>query len=233
MCVLTPVFCRGRAVRLLRLDRAQERHRRAGAGKLLRPGARDFNEGLHLPAVRYQRRPSARTATSSASSPPTAARPSWCWATSAASSALTASASGALQRAASPNTARTRSLACFARLFELSETAAARRGRRMEGRPLRGRALRRRRRHRPEQAGAHPRRRREEGRPASISISRGSADQTKGPANIRPPLVQAACAYCLISLIDPHIYRQQRPAATPSPSRRARAACSIRAFRRR
>jgi N-methylhydantoinase B len=32
-----------------------------------------------------------------------------------------------------------------------------------------------------------------------------SADQTRGPANIRPPLVQAACAYCLISLIDPHI----------------------------
>jgi N-methylhydantoinase B len=34
----------------------------------------------------------------------------------------------------------------------------------------------------------------------------GSADQTSGPANIRPPLVQAACAYCLISLIDPHTY---------------------------
>jgi N-methylhydantoinase B len=33
-----------------------------------------------------------------------------------------------------------------------------------------------------------------------------SADQTAGPANIRPPLVQAACAYCLISLIDPHIH---------------------------
>jgi N-methylhydantoinase B len=33
-----------------------------------------------------------------------------------------------------------------------------------------------------------------------------SADQTKGPANIRPPLVQAACAYCLISLIDPHLH---------------------------
>jgi len=29
-----------------------------------------------------------------------------------------------------------------------------------------------------------------------------SAGQTKGPANIRPSLVQAACAYCLISLID-------------------------------
>jgi N-methylhydantoinase B len=35
---------------------------------------------------------------------------------------------------------------------------------------------------------------------------RGSADQTKGPANIRPPLVQAACAYALISLIDPNMY---------------------------
>lgn len=34
----------------------------------------------------------------------------------------------------------------------------------------------------------------------------GSADQTRGPANIRPPLVQAACAYVLMSLIDPHLY---------------------------
>jgi N-methylhydantoinase B len=33
-----------------------------------------------------------------------------------------------------------------------------------------------------------------------------SADQTRGPANIRPPLVQAACAYALISMIDPHMY---------------------------
>jgi N-methylhydantoinase B len=34
----------------------------------------------------------------------------------------------------------------------------------------------------------------------------GCAEQTRGPANIRPPLVQAACAYCLISLIDPTMY---------------------------
>jgi N-methylhydantoinase B len=34
----------------------------------------------------------------------------------------------------------------------------------------------------------------------------GSADQTRGPANIRPPLVQAACAYALISMIDPRMY---------------------------
>jgi len=33
-----------------------------------------------------------------------------------------------------------------------------------------------------------------------------SADQTLGPANIRPPLVQAAIAYCLISMIDPKMY---------------------------
>jgi N-methylhydantoinase B len=31
----------------------------------------------------------------------------------------------------------------------------------------------------------------------------GSADQTKGPANVRPPLVKAAVGYALISLVDP------------------------------
>jgi N-methylhydantoinase B len=30
----------------------------------------------------------------------------------------------------------------------------------------------------------------------------GSSDQTAGPANIRPPLVHAACAYCLVALVD-------------------------------
>lgn len=34
----------------------------------------------------------------------------------------------------------------------------------------------------------------------------GSADQTRGPANVRPPLVQAASAYVLISLVDPQIF---------------------------
>ena len=29
-----------------------------------------------------------------------------------------------------------------------------------------------------------------------------SSDQTAGPANIRPPLVSAACAYCLVALVD-------------------------------
>ncbi|HEX7226709.1 MAG TPA: hydantoinase B/oxoprolinase family protein [Candidatus Binatia bacterium] len=30
----------------------------------------------------------------------------------------------------------------------------------------------------------------------------GSSDQTQGPANIRPPLVRAACVYCLVALAD-------------------------------
>ena len=34
----------------------------------------------------------------------------------------------------------------------------------------------------------------------------GSADQTRGPANIRPPLVRAAIAYCLIAMIDPTMF---------------------------
>jgi N-methylhydantoinase B len=32
-----------------------------------------------------------------------------------------------------------------------------------------------------------------------------SSDQTRGPANIRPPLVRAACAYCLIAVVDPFL----------------------------
>jgi N-methylhydantoinase B len=33
----------------------------------------------------------------------------------------------------------------------------------------------------------------------------GSAGQTKGPANIRPTVVRAACSYCLTALVDPHL----------------------------
>jgi N-methylhydantoinase B len=31
------------------------------------------------------------------------------------------------------------------------------------------------------------------------------SDQTKGPANIRPPLVQACCTYALVCLVDPYL----------------------------
>lgn len=33
----------------------------------------------------------------------------------------------------------------------------------------------------------------------------GCSDQTTGPANIRPPLVRAACAYCLVAMVDPFL----------------------------
>jgi N-methylhydantoinase B len=33
----------------------------------------------------------------------------------------------------------------------------------------------------------------------------GSSEQTQGPANIRPPLVRAACAYCLVTLVDRYL----------------------------
>jgi len=34
----------------------------------------------------------------------------------------------------------------------------------------------------------------------------GCADQTRGPANIRPPVVRGACAFVLIALTDPHTF---------------------------
>jgi N-methylhydantoinase B len=34
---------------------------------------------------------------------------------------------------------------------------------------------------------------------------RGSADQARGPANVRPPLVRAACGFCLLTLIDRYL----------------------------
>ena len=34
----------------------------------------------------------------------------------------------------------------------------------------------------------------------------GSDDQAVGPANIRPPVVRGAIAYCLIALVDPHMF---------------------------
>src|SRR6202021_1548566 len=41
---------------------------------------------------------------------------------------------------------------------------------------------------------------------ALVFVFRRPAHQARGPANPPPPLVQAACAYALISLIDPHMY---------------------------
>ena len=204
---------RRRAVRLLRLDRAQERHRRPGAGKLLRPGARDLQRGPAsaggaLPARRQadprhrahhrRQQPHARAG---AGRHPRPARRRPAWRAAAATSWST-------------KFGKDKILACFdAAVRDRRRRKLRNDDRRMGGRPLRGRALRRRRRRRAGKAGAHPRRRRARAATSIHFDFSGSADQTKGPANIRPPLVQAACAYCLISLIDPHMYVSQRAVA--------------------
>ena len=193
MCVIDAGLHRRRAVRLLRLDRPQGRHRRPGAGKLLRPGARDLQRrpasaGGALPAQIHARRP-----TSSASSPPTAARRNSCSATSAASSAPTGSASGGCT-SWSPNTARTKCWRAMTRLFEIGEARVrAAIAEWADGRYEAERFV--------DDDGI------ELEQPVRIHVVvekkgddlhfdfSGSADQTQGPANIRPPLVQAACAY--------------------------------------
>ena len=144
------------------------------------------------------------TAIWNASSPPTAARRSWCSATSAASSVPIGSAnSGLIALVARHGAAKIR--ACYDRLFEMAKARLRRAvADWKDGRHEAERFV--------DDDGI------ELERPVRIHVVvdkhgddlhfdfTASADQTKGPANIRPPLVQAACAYCLISLIDPHIY---------------------------
>ena len=138
-----------------------------------------FNEGLHLPAVRYQRgyqherrhrahhrrqQPHAR-AGARRHPRPARRRPAR---RAAAQRAGRQIRQGQDRRAASTV------------LLELVGSDTARGDRRVEGRTLRGRALRRRRRHRSGKAGAHPRRDREEGRQRSISISPAPPTRPKG-----------------------------------------------------
>ncbi len=131
---------------------------------------------------------SSRSATSSASSPPTAARPSWCLAISAGSSAPTGSASGGSNELV-VKYGKAKVLACFDRLFEISETQAAPEFRGMEGRPLRGRAVRRRRRHRSGEAGAHPCRGGEDRRPHPFRLSAAPPTRPRD----RPTCVRRWC----------------------------------------
>ena len=212
IAVITPDVRRRRAVRLLRQHRPQERHRRAGARQLLRPGARDLQRGPAAARGALPARDSSRSATSSASSPPTAARPSWCSATSAASSAPTGSASAASpssiaklrpaqdRRRLRPPAAALGGAGCAPRSPN-GRTGATRRSASSTttastlDKPVRVHVVVE-----------------KEGDAIRFDFS-GSADQTAGPANIRPPLVQAACAYCLISHDRPAHLREQRPAA--------------------
>ncbi len=176
MCVLSPVFVDGALFGFC----GSIAHKSDIGGPV--PGscsgqAREvFNEGLHLPPVRYQRRyrdaqrhrahhrrqqPHARAG---ARRYPRAAR------LRPARRAAAQRARRQIRQGKDPRLLRPP--------VRPVGDAAAQDLRGVEGRPLRGRALRRRRRHRSRKAGAHPRRRREEGRQHPFRFLRlGRPDQ--------------------------------------------------------
>jgi N-methylhydantoinase B len=206
MCVISPVFCEGALFGFC----GSIAHKSDIGGPV--PGscsgqAREtFNEGLHLPAVRYQR-----------GFKPIGDIDRIIGANSRTPELVLGDIRGQLgadrlgERRLNELAAKygkTKVLACFDRLFEISETKlrqtfAEWKDGRFEAerfvdddgidleKPVRIHVV-------VEKKG--------DGIHFDFS---GSADQTKGPANVRPPLVQAACAYCLISLIDPHTFVSQ------------------------
>jgi N-methylhydantoinase B len=149
------------------------------------------------------KRPIGPSATSSGSSAPTAARPNSCSATSAGSLAPTGWARSASTNW-SENSAGKRPSRASAASWRCRKQSSRRQLRMGDGRFEAERFV--------DDDGV------ELEQPVRIHVVvdkqadrlhfdfSGSADQTKGPANIRPPLVQAACAYALISLIDPNMY---------------------------
>jgi N-methylhydantoinase B len=206
ICVISPVFCDGALFGFC----GSIAHKSDIGGPV--PGscsgqAREiFNEGLHLPAVRYWRAgrplPDIERIIGANSRTPELVLGD-------IRGQLGADRLGEKRvNALAAKYGREKVLACFERLFEMSErtlrqTLAEWPDGRFEAerfvdddgvdleRPVRIHAA-------------------VEKRGDSIHFDfSGSADQTKGPANVRPPLVQAACAYCLISLIDPRTFVSQ------------------------
>ena len=223
---------RRRAVRLLRLDRAQERHRRSGAGKLLRPGARDLQRrpapaGRALPARlsahhrhRAHHRRQQPHARAGARRHPRAARLPTGWARSALNELV-------------GKFGKDKILACFDRLLELSETQAARRrspnGRTAASRPSASSTTTASISNKPvrihvvveKKGDRHPFRFQRLGRP----------DQRAGQY---PPAAGAGRLRLCADLADrPAHVRVERAAARLHHRRRATAACSTRASRRR
>src|SRR3954451_21392821 len=206
MCVISPVFCEGALFGFC----GSIAHKSDIGGPV--PGscsgqAREtFNEGLHLPAVRYQR-----------GGKPINDIERIIGANSRTPELVLGDIRGQLGadrlgerrlKELAAKYGKAKILACFDRLFELSETRLRRTfAEWKDGRFEAERFV--------DDDGV------ELEKPVRIHVVvekkgdsihfdfSGSADQTKGPANVRPPLVQAACAYCLISLIDPAIFVSQ------------------------
>jgi N-methylhydantoinase B len=162
-----------------------------------------FNEGLHLPAVRYQRKLQRSTEIERiiAANSRTPELVLGDIRGQLGSSRLGEQRLIELVRKFS----RDRSVACFARLIELAEKRM--RSAIAEWKDGRYEAERF-----VDDDGV------ETGKPVRIHVcveKKGdrihfdfskSADQTKGPANIRPPTVKAAIGYVLVSLVDPNTF---------------------------
>ena len=170
MAVLSPVFCAGALIGFC----GSIAHKSDIGGPV--PGscsgqAREiFNEGLHLPAVRYQRAfapcPDIERIIAANSRTPELVLGD-------IRGQLGADRLGEKRLGELIGKyGRDKILACWDRLFELSEAAAAAELRGMEGRALRGRAVRRRRRHRSQHPGARPCGGREDRRPAALRFQR-------------------------------------------------------------
>ena len=139
-----------------------------------------FNEGLHLPAVRYQRgyRPNTDLERLIAANSRT---PELVLGDIRGQLGADRLGEKRLQRAhRQARRGRIRSPASSG-LLEIVRDEAQGRDRGMDGRTVRGGALRRRRRHRSREAGAHSRRGGEERRRASISISAARPTRPGGP----------------------------------------------------
>ncbi|MEY3553247.1 MAG: hypothetical protein RL735_1595 [Pseudomonadota bacterium] len=162
-----------------------------------------FNEGLHLPAVRYQRKLQRSTEIERiiAANSRTPELVLGDIRGQLGSSRLGEQRLIELVRKFS----RDRSVACFARLIELAEKRMrAAISEWKDGRYEAERFV--------DDDGV------ETGKPVRIHVcveKKGdrihfdfskSADQTKGPANIRPPTVRAAIGYVLVSLVDPNTF---------------------------
>lgn len=203
MAVITPIFSNGELMGFCGSIAHKSDIGGPVPGSCSSQAKETFNEGLHLPAVRYQRGfrrnvEIERIVAANSRTPELVLGD--------IRGQLGSSRLGEQRlRELIAKVGRDRAVACFERLLELAELRMrAAISEWKDGRYEAERFV--------DDDGV------EAGKPVRIHVAvekkgdrlhfdfSGSADQTKGPANIRPPLVKAAIGYVLISLVDPHIF---------------------------
>ena len=158
-----------------------------------------FNEGLHLPAVRYQRdyqtiRDLERIIAANSRSPEVVVG-------DMRGSARLGTARRTAHHAIAGKHGIDELRAYFAELLRVSEARVRSAVGSVAGRDVLGRTIRRRRWHRPRAFLPPARHGAQDGRPSAASTSPKATTRPGAPANIRPPLLRAACAYVVISLL--------------------------------